>query len=267
MTLAEQLACKPAKGSCTNRWRGTAFAATLAATAARSLPGLPASAKSGSISGGKLMVPYGYVNALHCDPIEKKPFFHALPGTRALSFGLLGCDLHCGYCQNWVTSQALRDFRSSLDFREIAPAEIVGLALRQNASSIISTYNEPLITSEWAVAVFREARRAGLCHRIRLQRERHSPGAGVSAPLGRSLQGGSEELRRPPISRVGRASRTDPRFNRAHPPHGVLAGSRHARRAWFQRFAPRNCRRSRASWLESLRTSPGMSPRSIRTTR
>ena len=58
---------------------------------------------------GVLRVPYGYVNALHCDPIEKKPFYHALPGTRALSFGLLGCDLHCGYCQNWVSSQALRD--------------------------------------------------------------------------------------------------------------------------------------------------------------
>jgi pyruvate formate lyase activating enzyme len=111
--------------------------------------------------GGKLMVPYGYVSALHCDPIEKKPFFHALPGTRALSFGMLGCDLHCGYCQNWVTSQALRDFQSSLDFRRLAPSEIVRLARAQGASSIVSTYNEPLITAEWAVAVFREARDAG----------------------------------------------------------------------------------------------------------
>ena len=61
---------------------------------------------------GKLWAPYGYVNAAYCDPIEKKPFFHALPGSRALSFGMLGCDLHCGYCQNWVSSQALRDVRS-----------------------------------------------------------------------------------------------------------------------------------------------------------
>jgi pyruvate formate lyase activating enzyme len=112
--------------------------------------------------GGKLLVPYGYVNALACDPIEKKPFFHALPGTRALSFGMLGCDLHCGYCQNWVSSQALREPGSTLDFREIEPAEIVSLGLRRNASSIVSTYNEPLISSEWAVAVFREARQAGL---------------------------------------------------------------------------------------------------------
>ena len=60
-------------------------------------------------SGGELRVPWGYVGALQCDPIEKKPFFHALPGTDALSFGMLGCDLHCAYCQNWFTSQSVRD--------------------------------------------------------------------------------------------------------------------------------------------------------------
>ena len=58
---------------------------------------------------GTLLVPHGYVGALACDPIEKKPFFHVLPGSDALTFGMLGCDYHCGYCQNWVTSQMLRD--------------------------------------------------------------------------------------------------------------------------------------------------------------
>src|SRR2546430_10647267 len=48
--------------------------------------------------GGTLMVPRGYVGALQCDPIEKKPFFHAFPGTDAVTFGMLGCDLHCSYC-------------------------------------------------------------------------------------------------------------------------------------------------------------------------
>src|ERR1051325_1350554 len=48
--------------------------------------------------GGTLKVPFGYVGAVHVDPVEKKPFFHALPGARALSFGMLGCDYHCGYC-------------------------------------------------------------------------------------------------------------------------------------------------------------------------
>lgn len=111
---------------------------------------------------GKLFAPFGYVSSAFCDPIEKKPFFHARPGTRALSFGMLGCDLHCGYCQNWVTSQALRDFRSTLEFQSASPEELVRLAIRQGATSLISTYNEPLITAEWAVAVFRAARQAGL---------------------------------------------------------------------------------------------------------
>src|SRR3974377_1969775 len=58
--------------------------------------------------GGVLRVPFGYVAGVQCDPVEKKPFFHARPGALAYSFGMLGCDLHCSYCQNWVTSQALR---------------------------------------------------------------------------------------------------------------------------------------------------------------
>jgi len=74
----------------------------------------------------------------------------------------LGCDLHCGYCQNWVSSQALRDIRSTLDFQAMSPRELVGLALRHGAASVVSTYNEPLITAEWAVAVFGEAKAAGL---------------------------------------------------------------------------------------------------------
>jgi len=112
--------------------------------------------------GGKLYAPSGYVSGVACDPIEKKPFFHVWPGARAFSFGMLGCDLHCGYCQNWLTSQALRERRSSLDFVEITPKQLVGLAVSQRADCIVSTYNEPLITSEWAVAVFQEAKKAGL---------------------------------------------------------------------------------------------------------
>jgi pyruvate formate lyase activating enzyme len=48
--------------------------------------------------GGKLRVPWGYVAALQVDPIEKKPFFHLFPGSDVLTFGMLGCDFHCGYC-------------------------------------------------------------------------------------------------------------------------------------------------------------------------
>jgi len=112
--------------------------------------------------GGILRVPFGYVAGLHLDPVEKKPFFHALPGARAMSFGMLGCDLHCGYCQNWLTSQALRDPGALVPVEEVSAAEIVGLAKRQGARIVTSTYNEPLITSEWAVAVFRLAKAEGL---------------------------------------------------------------------------------------------------------
>lgn len=162
MTLTEQLALHTRQGDLYEPLEGNRIRCHACGHCCPIPSGFAGVCKVRFNRGGKLLVPYGYVNALHCDPIEKKPFFHALPGTRALSFGMLGCDLHCGYCQNWVTSQALRDFRSSVDFREIEPAEIVRLALRHNASSVISTYNEPLITSEWAVAVFREARSAGL---------------------------------------------------------------------------------------------------------
>jgi len=265
--------------------------------------------------GGTLMVPRGYVGALQCDPIEKKPFFHAFPGTDALTFGMLGCDLHCSYCftgdvqvainsgmrrlvdlweestvdpggdagrrrprpgltapgrdgrqhdvrwvfrhdyegelvrvaprllipfeatpehpvlataspgidephfvpagelttrhfvcvplggaldffavdeisllpyrgpvfnmetdgphtylanqavvhncQNWVTSQALRDPGALADPMDVTPRQLVDIAQRQGASVVATSYNEPLITSEWAVEVFKEARPRG----------------------------------------------------------------------------------------------------------
>ena len=112
--------------------------------------------------GGKLYVPWGYVGGIQCDPVEKKPFFHARPGALAFSFGMLGCDLHCGYCQNWVTSQALRDPAAVAPPQRVTPQQMVRQALRLGGEIMVSTYNEPLITSEWAVAVFKEARAAGL---------------------------------------------------------------------------------------------------------
>ena len=112
--------------------------------------------------GGKLYVPWGYVGGVQCDPIEKKPFFHAYPGALAYSFGMLGCDLHCSYCQNWVTSQALRDPRAVSAPLEASPELLVKDAMRQGAKVLVSTYNEPLITAEWAVEILKAARAAGL---------------------------------------------------------------------------------------------------------
>jgi pyruvate formate lyase activating enzyme len=112
--------------------------------------------------GGTLYVPWGYTAGMQCDPIEKKPFFHAHPGALAYSIGMLGCDLHCGYCQNWVTSQALRDPNAISPPLDVSPEDLVRDALDQGAGVLVSTYNEPLITSEWAVAIFKEAKAAGL---------------------------------------------------------------------------------------------------------
>jgi pyruvate formate lyase activating enzyme len=112
--------------------------------------------------GGTLFVPWGYTAGTQCDPVEKKPFFHAHPGALAYSFGMMGCDLHCSYCQNWVTSQALRDPSAVSPPHQASPEQLVEDALAQGAKILVSTYNEPLITSEWAVAVFKEAKSAGL---------------------------------------------------------------------------------------------------------
>jgi pyruvate formate lyase activating enzyme len=111
--------------------------------------------------GGTLRVPHGYVAALQCDPVEKKPFFHVLPGADALTFGMLGCDFHCGYCQNWITSQALRDERAGSAAVDVTAEALVMLAEREDARLVVSSYNEPLITAEWAVEVFQHARTRG----------------------------------------------------------------------------------------------------------
>ncbi len=161
--------------------------------------------------GGTLYVPWGYVGGVQCDPIEKKPFFHAHPGGLAYSFGMLGCDLHCSYCQNWVTSQALRDPEAVSPPLPVEPEALVHEARELGAKVVVSTYNEPLITSEWAVAIFQEAKAAGL------ETGFVSNGNGTPQvleflrPWVGSLQGGPEELRRPPLSPARRPHRAHPR--------------------------------------------------------
>jgi len=111
---------------------------------------------------GALRVPWGYVAALQCDPTEKKPFNHVLPGSHTLTFGMLGCAYACASCHNWLTSQALRDPAAGVQPTEVTPRTLIDLARRHGAALVGSSYNEPLITSEWAVAVFQEAKAAGL---------------------------------------------------------------------------------------------------------
>ena len=111
---------------------------------------------------GTLYVPHNYVGGLQSDPIEKKPFFHVMPGTDAMSFGMLGCDYRCHFCQNWLTSQTLRDNNAGVMPRRITSDELIRLTRSHRAGSVASTYNEPLITTEWAVEVFKAARKHSL---------------------------------------------------------------------------------------------------------
>lgn len=114
---------------------------------------------------GQLNVPWGYVSSLQVDPIEKKPFYHFRPGADTLTFGMLGCNLQCDYCQNWLTSQALREQgrdRLVNYLNILQPQDVVDQGLRLGAEVVASSYNEPLITSEWAKDIFSFSRREGM---------------------------------------------------------------------------------------------------------
>lgn len=161
-TLAEVLSARTREGVLYEKMENNALRCFACGHRCRIQESKPGVCKIRYNEGGILRVPHGYVAALAVDPIEKKPFFHAYPGAKALSFGMLGCDYKCGYCQNWVTSQALRDPASGIDPTDLEPADLVALAKKHGARVITSTYNEPLITSEWAVEIFKVAKQAGL---------------------------------------------------------------------------------------------------------
>lgn len=96
---------------------------------------------------------------LHVDPVEKKPFFHVLPGTRALSLATAGCNLDCAFCQNWEISQARPEDTDNFD---LPPAAAVALAREHGCASLASTYVEPTIFMEYMQALGRECRAAGV---------------------------------------------------------------------------------------------------------
>ncbi|NQU98697.1 AmmeMemoRadiSam system radical SAM enzyme [Candidatus Woesearchaeota archaeon] len=96
---------------------------------------------------------------LAIDPIEKKPLFHFLPGTPVLSFGTVGCNLHCKHCQNWTTSQV--DAGQSFE-KTITPEEIVKAAKEKGCDSIAYTYNEPTIFYEFMLDTAKLAKKAGI---------------------------------------------------------------------------------------------------------
>ncbi len=112
---------------------------------------------------GRLMTQvYGEVVAAHVDPIEKKPLYHFLPGSTALSIATPGCNFRCGFCQNWQISQAPRRREGGIAGEPFAPQAIVRAALNDGCRSISYTYTEPTIFFEYAYDTARLAKDAGL---------------------------------------------------------------------------------------------------------
>lgn len=99
---------------------------------------------------------------VNIDPIEKKPFFHFLPGSLAYSVSTVGCNFHCLFCQNWEISQWPRENVGPVPGTPATPAEIVASALAAGCQSIAYTYTEPTIFFELALDTCRLAAEAGL---------------------------------------------------------------------------------------------------------
>jgi pyruvate formate lyase activating enzyme len=108
-----------------------------------------------NISGGLRSLVYGHPAAIHIDPIEKKPFYHFLPGSQAYSLATAGCPLSCKFCQNWQISQSRPE-----DFSTVytPPEAIVDSAVSQNTPVIAFTYNEPTVFAEYLLDIATRAR-------------------------------------------------------------------------------------------------------------
>lgn len=105
---------------------------------------------------------YGKVIAANVDPIEKKPLYHFLPGSKSFSIAAIGCNFHCGFCQNWEISQvSLKDGAVPWG-QDLAPEDIVAAAIKQNCRSISYTYTEPTVFFEYALDIAKLSRAKGL---------------------------------------------------------------------------------------------------------
>lgn len=107
---------------------------------------------------------FGNPCAVHVDPIEKKPFFHVLPGSASYSIATAGCNFHCRFCQNWEISQVRPEETYNYD---LPPEKVVAAARETDSASIAHTYVEPVVFYEYMTAVGQLAKKAGIlnvCH-------------------------------------------------------------------------------------------------------
>jgi pyruvate formate lyase activating enzyme len=112
-----------------------------------------------NVGGNLKSLVYGHPVTIHVDPIEKKPFFHFLPSSDALSLATSGCPLSCKFCQNWQISQAVpEDFSSKFT----APTAVVQASIKRSSPIIAFTYNEPTVFAEYLIDIAREARKQSI---------------------------------------------------------------------------------------------------------
>lgn len=114
-----------------------------------------------NINGKLYSLVYGQVISAAVDPVEKKPFFHFLPGTNAFSIATLGCNFRCANCQNWQISQGPKE-KDIVPGSELLPEKVIEGAVANNCQSIAYTYTEPTIFFEYALACLKLARKRGL---------------------------------------------------------------------------------------------------------
>ncbi len=108
-----------------------------------------------NINGELISLTYNKPCAMNVDPVEKKPLYHFMPGTKTFSIGTAGCNLHCKNCQNHHISQNMSD---EIFCREVSPKEIVQMAIKNNCRSISYTYNEPTVFYEYMLDIAKIAR-------------------------------------------------------------------------------------------------------------
>ncbi len=116
-----------------------------------------------NVDGTLYLVVYGEAVAVHVDPIEKKPLFHFMPGSDALSIGTYGCNFRCPFCQNWQMSQA-RDFDDQLDYlgQQATPQALVETCRQNDIPIIAYTYNEPTVFFEYTYDTAKLAHEHGI---------------------------------------------------------------------------------------------------------
>ena len=102
---------------------------------------------------------YGKICGLACDPMEKKPLYHFMPGSKILSFGTIGCNMGCSFCQNWQMSKPREHLASVY---ETDAASIIAAAEAEGCRSIAFTYNDPIVFAEFAMDVAELAHQNGL---------------------------------------------------------------------------------------------------------